>query len=124
MELTYQRCDQIASSPSRRRRLLAAPGVHRLEVVEVAVGLVEVAVAVEVVAVPDVELREVGVDVRRGLAGGELRAYQASTESSMKAHEPPMSSTALSPYVEALPGTCTQSLTVLVAVYLPEDCFE
>ncbi len=47
--------------------------MNRLEVVDVAVRLVEVAVAVRVVAVPDVELREVGLDLGRGLPGGHLR---------------------------------------------------
>ena len=53
--------------------LLALTGVDRLEVVDVAVRLVEVAVAVGVVAVPDVELREVGLDLGRGLPGRQLR---------------------------------------------------
>ncbi len=53
--------------------LLALAGVDDLEVVDVAVRLVEVAVAVGVVAIPDVELRQVGVDLRRGLAGRDLR---------------------------------------------------
>ena len=53
--------------------LLALAGVHGLEVVDVAVGLVEVAVAVEVVAVPLVELREVVVDLGGAQAGRELR---------------------------------------------------
>ena len=37
------------------------------------IRLVEVAVAVRVVAIPNVELRQVGVDLRLGLAGGDLR---------------------------------------------------
>ena len=53
--------------------LFVFTGVHRLEVIDVAVRLVEVAVAVGVVAIPDVELRQVGVDFLRRLAGGELR---------------------------------------------------
>ena len=52
--------------------LLALAGVHGLEVVDVAVGLVEVAVAVEVVAVPHVELGEVGVDLRVVLPARDL----------------------------------------------------
>src|SRR4051794_27692202 len=48
--------------------LLAFAGVHRLEVVDVPIGLVEVAVAVVVVAVPDVERRKQRVDVRLRLA--------------------------------------------------------
>ena len=49
--------------------VLALAGVHRLEVVEVAVGLVEVAVVVVVVAVPHVERRELGLDGLVALAG-------------------------------------------------------
>ena len=52
--------------------LLALTGVDRLEVVDVAVGLVEVAVAVVVVAVDLVELREVGLDLGVVLPGGLL----------------------------------------------------
>ena len=52
--------------------LLAVAGVDRLEVVDVAVGLVEVAVAVVVVPIPHVELREIGVDLRGRLAGRDL----------------------------------------------------
>ena len=51
---------------------LVAAGVDDLEVVDVAVGLVEVAVAVVVVAVPLVEGRQVGLDLRLGAAGGQL----------------------------------------------------
>jgi hypothetical protein len=51
---------------------LVAAGVHDLEVVDVAVGLVEVAVAVEVVAVPLVERLQVGGDVGHGAAGCDL----------------------------------------------------
>ena len=54
-------------------RFLALAGVHRLERVDVAVGLVEVAVAVVVVAVPDVEPAQVGVDLRDRPARGDLR---------------------------------------------------
>ena len=39
----------------------------------------------------------------------------------MKAHDPPSSSTALSPYVDALPGTVTQSSVVTSTLYLPLD---
>jgi len=52
--------------------LFALAGVNRLEVVDVAVRLVEDAVVVVVVAVGLVELREVGLDLRRGLAGRDL----------------------------------------------------
>ena len=45
--------------------LLTLAGVDRLEVVDVAVRLVEVAVAVVVVPVPLVELRQVGIDLPR-----------------------------------------------------------
>ncbi len=43
---------------------LAFAGVNRLVVVDVTVRLVEVAVAVVVIAVPDVELGQIVVDVR------------------------------------------------------------
>ena len=57
--------------------LLALTGVHRLEVVDVAVGLVEVAVAVVVVPVPDVELGQVVLDLLRRLAGRSIwESYQ------------------------------------------------
>jgi hypothetical protein len=61
-------------------------GVDRLEVVDVAVGLVEVAVAVLVVAIPDVELREIGVDLRLHLAGRDLSVVPAFTESRTNSH--------------------------------------
>ena len=48
--------------------LLTLTGVHRLEVVDVAIGLVEVAVLVVVEAVPLVERRQVRLDVGVGLA--------------------------------------------------------
>ncbi|MGC0409925.1 hypothetical protein RKD31_003168 [Streptomyces sp. SAI-163] len=48
---------------------LVLAGVHDLEVVDVAVGLVEVAVAVEVVAVPLVVLGQLGLDLGVGAAG-------------------------------------------------------
>ena len=51
---------------------LVAAGVDDLHVVDVAVRLVEDAVTVEVVAVPDVELLQVGLDVRHRLARVEL----------------------------------------------------
>ena len=51
---------------------LVAAGVDDLEVVHVAVGLVEVAVTVEVVAVPLVEGRELGLDLLRRAAGSDL----------------------------------------------------
>ncbi len=53
--------------------LFAFPGVDRLERVDVAVRLVEIAVTVVVVAIPDIELTEVRVDLRRALAGRDLR---------------------------------------------------
>ena len=52
--------------------LLALTGVDRLEVVDVAVGLGEDAVVVVVVAVDLVELRQVGLDLLRRLAGRDL----------------------------------------------------
>ena len=52
--------------------LFALAGVDDLEVVDVAVGLVEVAVVVVVVAVPDVEGVELGLHFRRGLARRQL----------------------------------------------------
>src|SRR5215207_6612862 len=54
-------------------RLLALSGMHRLEVVDVAVGLVEVAVLVVIVAIPDVELRKIGIDLGGRPAGVDLR---------------------------------------------------
>ena len=54
----------MASSPWIRVAVgLVATGVHDLEVVDVAVGLVEVAVAVPVVAVPLVELGDGRLDL-------------------------------------------------------------
>ena len=53
-------------------RLLALAGVDRLEVVDVAVRLVEVPVAVVVVAIPHVELRQVFVDLLRRPPGSDL----------------------------------------------------
>ncbi len=52
--------------------LFAFTGMDRLEVIDVAIGLVEVAVAVVVVAVPDIERRQVGVDLGQCLACGNL----------------------------------------------------
>ena len=51
---------------------LVATCVHDLQVVDVAVGLVEVAVAVPVVAVPDVVLRERRLDLLGRLASRQL----------------------------------------------------
>ena len=45
--------------------LVALTGVHELHVVDVAIGLVEVAIAIPVIAVPDVKLAQVGVDLGR-----------------------------------------------------------
>lgn len=53
-------------------RLLALAGVDDLEVVYVAVLLVEVAVAILIVAVPHVEGVEVALDLGARLAGGDL----------------------------------------------------
>ena len=63
--------------------LLALTGVDRLEVVDVAVGLVEVAVAVVVVAVDLVELREVGLDLGVVLPAATWASYQAVAVSLM-----------------------------------------
>ncbi len=64
--------------------LLALAGMHRLEVVDVAVRLVEVAVAVVVVAIPDVERREERVRSRGVMPLGELaRRTTLSAWSSM-----------------------------------------
>src|SRR5690606_23002505 len=52
---------------------LALAGVDRLEVVDVAVGLVEVAVTVVVIAVPLVEASKLLLDLLFGFAGGDLR---------------------------------------------------
>ena len=110
-----ERVDVPAVGPDGVRALcattgiLALTGVDRLEVVDVAIGLVEVAIGVEV-AIPDVELGKVVVDLlvrhrrARGLEPGVAR-------SSMNCQAPPKSSTELSPYVDALPGTVTQLLT-------------
>ncbi len=43
-------------------------------------------------------------------------SYQAFPVSSMNCQAPPKSSTVLSPYVDALPGTRTQSLTAPATV--------
>ncbi len=61
--------------------LFAFTGVDGLEVIDVTIGFVEVAVAVVVVAIPDIELAQVGVDLRRGLTRRDLGLYQAVTES-------------------------------------------
>ena len=69
------RVDIPAVGPDRIRALgaaagvLALTGVNRLEVIQVSVRLVKVAVVVVVVAVPDVEGREIRLDLRLGLAG-------------------------------------------------------
>ena len=59
--------------------LLAFAGVDRLEVVDVAVRLVEVAVTVEVVAIPDVERRRASRRCpRRSCRSAFIALYQAS----------------------------------------------
>ena len=55
-------------------RLLAFAGVDGLEVVDVAVRLVEVSVAVVVVAIPDVE-----IDVRNSFAAASLPCSATSS---------------------------------------------
>ena len=68
-------------------RLLALAGVDRLEVVDVAVRLVEVAVAVVVVAIPDVELRQVVVDLLPASCPAAIwPLYQAFSESRTNSH--------------------------------------
>ena len=57
--------------------LVALASVERLEGVDVAVRLVEVAIGVVVVAVPDVEAAQVRVDLSGGLAGRDLRVVPA-----------------------------------------------
>ncbi len=48
-----------------------------MEGVDVAIRLVKVAVEIIVIAVPDVELAQVGVDLGRGLAGRDLGVVPA-----------------------------------------------
>ncbi|CAM5739221.1 hypothetical protein SALBM311S_07747 [Streptomyces alboniger] len=60
--------DRVLALRAAARGLVLA-GVHDLEVVDVTVGLVEVAVAVEVVAVPLVELGQLGLDLGGGVTG-------------------------------------------------------
>jgi len=57
--------------------LLALAGVNGLEVVDVAVGLVEVAVTVVVVPIDLIELGEVALDLGVAPAGGLLRRVPA-----------------------------------------------
>ncbi len=56
---------------------IALTRVHKLGVVDVAIRLVEVAIAVPIVAVPHVEPAQVGIDLGRGFAGGDLRVVPA-----------------------------------------------
>ena len=51
--------------------VLALTGVDGLEVIDVAIGLVEITVSVEVVAVPLVELAEVALNRGNGAERGE-----------------------------------------------------
>ncbi len=67
-------------------RFLALTGVDRLEVVDVAVRLVEVPVAVVVVAIPHVELRQVVVDLLRRAPGRDLAVVPGGQR---VAHEQP-----------------------------------
>ena len=57
--------------------LVALAGVHELHVVDVAVRLVEVAVAVVIIAVPDVEAAQVFIDLSWGLASRDLSGVPA-----------------------------------------------
>ena len=78
--------------------LLALAGVDRLEVVDVAVGLVEVAVAVVVVAVPHVELGEVLASISAVLPSrGHLLGVPGVAVSLMKSQAPPSSSRGFAP---------------------------
>jgi hypothetical protein len=60
--------------------------MHRLEGVDVAVRLIEVAILVVVVAVPDVELGQISVNLRGVLPAAICAAYQPSIESWRKFH--------------------------------------
>jgi hypothetical protein len=68
----YQRCPDGVLALLGVPVGLVAAGVDDLEVVDVAVGLVEVAVAVEVVPVVLVEALHVRLDLGGGAAGGLL----------------------------------------------------
>src|SRR4029079_650304 len=67
------RPNRVGALPAAAR-LLAYTGVDRLEVVDIAVRLVEVPVTVVVVPIPDVELLHVLVDLCRRLSRRDLPA--------------------------------------------------
>ena len=106
---------------------LVAAGVHDLEVVDVAVGLVEVAVAVVVVAVPHVELGQLAAissAVRPAAAGPHTHCSPRRWirnqvfEQTLLAHGNP----SLRPYRASLNCTLAQSVTSPSTEYRPEDC--
>jgi len=55
-----------------RAGFVANPGMYRLEGIDVTIWFVEVAVAIVIIAIPYVELAQVLVDLRGGLACGNL----------------------------------------------------
>jgi hypothetical protein len=61
--------------------LLTFASMDGLEVVDIAIGLVEVAVAIIVVAIPDIEFRQVGIDLGGDIPWASWALYQALTES-------------------------------------------
>jgi hypothetical protein len=95
---------------------LVAAGVHDLEVVDEAVGLVEVTVEVEIVTVVDVERREVGLDLGQRLTAGDLVGNRLGGPSrtrnhvllqTFEEHGKPLER----PYWASLKGTFTQTVT-------------
>ncbi len=52
--------------------LLAFTSMDSLEVIDVTIRLIEVAIAIIVIAIPDIELGQIGADLSRGLAGCDL----------------------------------------------------
>src|SRR5512142_917789 len=53
-------------------RLFAVAGMDDLEVIDITIGFVEVAIPVIVIAIPDIELAQVGIDFSGSLASGDL----------------------------------------------------
>lgn len=64
--------------------LLADSGMDRLHVVDVPIGFVEVAVAIPVIAIPNIELLDIGGDLVGVMPAANCSAYQASAESTRK----------------------------------------
>ena len=62
---------------SRRARLVADARMDRLEGIDVAIRFIEVAVAIIVIAIPDVELAQIRIDLVSCLAGCNLRSVPA-----------------------------------------------